>query len=496
MLTLFFIIVVILAILVQPLISYFVDRKSLRRFPAPSLAGFTSLWRIWHNLQNKHYLAIHHAHKQLGSHVRIAPNHISVLSEDAVVDIYGHGAGMLKDAWYDGGAGDFRHMADVRVKAEHQAKRKLLAHVFAQKTIANLEPVVADTVSTLMAQVDRHIGAGKTINMRRFMNYFTIDLFGKLLYSRHLGCLERGDDIVTAETPGGETYTAPFIQSLLDATVINTALGMEAGLLPVTRFLLAWHPYKKAGADFENIIRHNTQCRLRDHTAQDDIFSKLLRDNKGHHLDLPFGEILAECSVMMNAGTETTTAAFTNALFLLYKHPSVLAKLRKELDGACGDAEVPSYEDVYKLPYLRACVEESLRVRPASSFGLPRVIPDGGRMVGGIWIDGGVTVSVPTYSMLKDEEAFEQADSFIPDRWITEDKDKKEKMTANHLPFSSGPRACIGRNIAYFEQLLVLAGLVRAFDFEIPEGFEMQTIERFNSNPGELIVKARRRGKL
>lgn len=117
-------------------------------------------------------------------------------------------------------------------------------------------------------------------------------------------------------------------------------------------------------------------------------------------------------------------------------------------------------------------------------------------MVGGIWIDGGVTVSVPTYSMLKDEEVFEQANSFIPERWITEDKEKKEKMMVNHLPFSFGPRACIGRNIAYFEQLLVLASLVRAFDFEIPEGFEMQTIERFNSNPGELIVKASRRARL
>lgn len=141
---------------------------------------------------------------------------------------------MLKDAWYDGRAGDFSHMADVRVKSEHQAKRKLLAHIFAQNTIANLEPVVADTVFTLIAQVDRHIDTDKKINMRRFMNHFAIDLFGKLLYSRHLVCLERGDGIVTAETPGGSTYTAPFIQLLLNATVINTALGMEPALLSVT----------------------------------------------------------------------------------------------------------------------------------------------------------------------------------------------------------------------------------------------------------------------
>jgi benzoate 4-monooxygenase len=85
---------------------------------------------------------------------------------------------------------------------------------------------------------------------------------------------------------------------------------MEASLLPLTGRILAWHPYKKAGVDYDNIIYHNTTKRLRDIDAEDDIFSKLLVHNKGESTDIPFGELLAECSVMMNAGTDTTTAAF------------------------------------------------------------------------------------------------------------------------------------------------------------------------------------------
>ncbi|KXL45912.1 MAG: hypothetical protein FE78DRAFT_381363, partial [Acidomyces sp. 'richmondensis'] len=328
---------------------------------------------------------------RLGSHVRIAPNHISVLSPQAAVDIYGHGANMLKDAWYDGGAGPYRHMADVRVKAEHQAKRKALAHVFAQKTIANLEPVMVDAISRLVTEIDKHIATQNPINMRRYMNYFTIDLFAELLYGRSLRCLERGNDTVDAETPDGRIYKAPFIQSLLDATVINTVLGMEAGLLPLTRRLFAWHPFRKAGVDYENIIYHNTNARLRVPAAGDDIFSKLLKDNKGLDLNFTTGDLLAECSVLMNAGTETTTAAFTNTLYLIYKHPKVLYRLRIELDAACPAEGIASYETLAQLPYLKACVEESLRVRPPSSFGLPRVVPKGGRMIAGKWIDEGVT---------------------------------------------------------------------------------------------------------
>jgi hypothetical protein len=81
--------------------------------------------------------------------------------------------------------------------------------------------------------------------MRQYLNYFTIDVFSRLLYSESMGCLERGNDIVTAETEDGKTYQVPFIKSLHDATIINTVLGMEAPLLGLTRRLLSWHPLQK-----------------------------------------------------------------------------------------------------------------------------------------------------------------------------------------------------------------------------------------------------------
>lgn len=379
---------------IQPFIIYLLDRKGLRKFPAPAYAAFSSLWRISHNLRCRHFLAIHDAHEKLGSHVRIAPYHVSISDPNAMNDIYGHGAGFLKDAWYDGGAGQHRNMADARVKSEHQAKRKMLAHIFAQKTIVGLEPAIAEAVGRLVKQVDNHASSGQQINMRRYLNYFTIDVFSDLLFGESLGCLERGNDMVKAETPDGKVYEVPFIKTLHDSTVIGTALGMEAPLLPFTKNAFAWHPFKKAGSNYENVVYHNAKKRLRNADAEDDIFSKLLKNNKGEDVNLSAGDLLAECSVMMNAGTDTTTAALTNTIFLLYKHPSILARLREELDAALPSYEVSSYDDLAKLPFLRACIEESLRLRPASSMGLPRVVPEGGRVIAGEFIAEGVTVSV------------------------------------------------------------------------------------------------------
>jgi cytochrome P450 len=76
-----------------------------------------------------------------------------------------------------------------------------------------------------------------------------------------------------------------------------------------------------------------------------------------------------------------------------------------------------------------------------------------------------VTVSVPTYTLLRDLIAFDEPEKFNPDRWISGDK---EKMGKAYLPFSTGPGACIGRNISCFEQILVIGTLVRLLALNFP----------------------------
>lgn len=480
---------VVLGLIAFSIAQYFWDLRGLRKRPSTSLSAFTPLWRAWHNIHMRHYAAVDEAHKKLGTHVRIAPNHISILHPDAPGEIYGHGAGMLKDAWYDAGAGVHRNIADTRNKAEHQAKRKVLAHAFAAKTVISLEPLLVETMKLLMAKMDLHAKNGQQVNMRRLLNYFTIDLFGLLLYSRQLGCLGRGDDMLDAERPDGTIYKVPFIDSLLQVTVVNTLLAFSPSVVPYVKAIVSQHPWKQAGTNWENVVFHNTKKRLSNTDLEkEDLFDRLLTNSRGEKLNFSTGELVAECSSMMNAGTETTTAAMTNTVYLLYTHPAVLKKLRAELDTTFPGSQMPSYEAAARLPYLRACIEESLRVRPASSFGLPRIVPQGGRVIAGKFVPGGVVVSVPTYSLLRDESVFSHATQYDPDRWMTDDADLKTRMNKNHLPFSTGPRACIGRNIAYFEQIVVIATLAKFYDCIIPEGFQLKTEERFNSNAGDLFI--------
>jgi cytochrome P450 len=102
----------------------------------------------------------------------------------------------------------------------------------------------------------------------------------------------------------------------------------------------------------------------------------------------------------------------TNILYLLIKHKGVMAKLRKELDETLGPKFlIPNYDHAKELTYLKACIEEGLRLRPPLSLGLPRKTVAETHFAGHL-IKTGVTVSVPTWSLYHDEQPFPNAEAF------------------------------------------------------------------------------------
>ena len=418
------------------------DQKQLRRFPAPSIAGISALWRIWHNQRFKHYEAVHQAHLKLGTHVRIAPDHISISDPRAIPDLYGHGRYMEKAGWYDAiAAPNARNMVDAR-EPEHGMKRKLLAHAFAQKTILELEPVFRRVTANLIAYMIKMEEAGEAVNMKDYLNYFTIDVLSELVWGKPMNCIPRGTDMVDAGSRNGKQYQAPFISSVHQMQLVNTMVGFNSSMsLEYKRWLTRFHPYRKGAIDFDHIISHWTTMRQESKKTGSDLFSKLTSTSKGESTNLSHAELLSEVNLLMSAGTDTSTAALENTVFFLCKHPEIQHRLRRDLDDVMPEPDIPSWSTVSRIPYLRAIIDESLRIRAASRIGLPRTVPPGGRVIADQYIPGGTTVSVPIYTVHQDPEHFEEPEKFDPDRWLTGDKDKMNKA---YMPFSIGPRACIG----------------------------------------------------
>lgn len=192
--------------------------------------------------------------------------------------------------------------------------------------------------------------------------------------------------------------------------------------------------------------------------------------------NLEFGEMAAEISIMMNAGSVTTGVALANVMLQLAQNPRCLETLRRELDNALDtDEQIAPYDKVKHLTYLRACLDESLRITPPVSHPLVRQTPPEGATIRGEFLPGGTTVSLSAYVAHRDPKMFPEPETYLPERWLGE---AGKELGPYFVAFTTGPRGCIGRNISYLEQTVLVATMVHQFEFEladrdfVPQRFE------------------------
>lgn len=143
---------------------------------------------------------------------------------------------------------------------------------------------------------------------------------------------------------------------------------------------------------------------------------------------------------------------------------------------------------------LQWVIWETLRIHSTSSLGLPRQIPPHSPPVtiqGHIFHPGAV-LSVPAYTIHHSTDIWgEDADSFVPERWDPARLTDRQK--ASFIPFSTGPRACVGRNVAEMELLCIAGTVFGNYEFQIEQEGPMKTREGFLRKPLGLQVGFRRR---
>ena len=169
--------------------------------------------------------------------------------------------------------------------------------------------------------------------------------------------------------------------------------------------------------------------------------------------------IRSELLNILLAGRDTTASLLSNVWFELANRPHVWRRLRREVDTSLEDAggQLPTFEKLKEMKYLRAVLNESLRLHP--------VVPENGRQaevdtvlpVGGgkdgrdpVFVAKGQTVHWSLYTMHRRKDLYgEDAESFVPERWLDEGEDGEKRKGLRvgweYLPFNGGPRICIGR---------------------------------------------------
>ncbi|KAK5447930.1 hypothetical protein LTS15_009429 [Exophiala xenobiotica] len=504
---------------IWPILVYLWDPKNLRRFPAPALWGipaFAGWSNVWLGAVIAKYARSAHvqaAHEKYGNIVRIQPNHISFIEPRAAKDIYGFQSKMLKDDFYETFAAPdqeghtFKSIVNTPDREEHSRKRKYISNAFAQRTVVNLDPLVNRGVANLVKQFDTIAVSGPPkwpgaprdgfTNLYRWINLLAYDIVGEISFGECLGLCEQGDDVMEAlPFDGSAPYKTNVIDAFQGGNIYDCFFGPFPYMVNALKRLTSWHHNSIKNKAFGEFVNMEVDKRLKrgGPSGFRDFMSYFLEDGKGEKLNLEYGEQWREASILLAGGTDTSTSSMTSTIYLLLKNPRCLQRLREEIDPVLRDTKVASYDQVCNLPYLRAVIEEALRDRPPVGQGLPRVVPEGGATIAGHFIQGGTTVSVPVVSLHHNPSVFPDPHEFRPERWLEADT---QNLRDYCIPFSVGPRACIGRNIVYLESLVIIATLVHRYDFELPSpDWAMKTKERLNINPEALWVRVSMRKPL
>ncbi|XP_056377375.1 1,25-dihydroxyvitamin D(3) 24-hydroxylase, mitochondrial-like isoform X2 [Hyla sarda] len=150
-------------------------------------------------------------------------------------------------------------------------------------------------------------------------------------------------------------------------------------------------------------------------------------------------------------GVETTANSLLWLIFNISRHDDVQGKLLEEIQMVLSPGESPSTDHLQKMPYLKSCIKESMRVTPTVPFTSRTLDED--TNLGGYLIPRGTIAMINFHSMMWKDDYFTDAQLYKPERWM------KPRSTINpfaNTPFGIGKRMCVGRRLAELQLQLTL----------------------------------------
>lgn len=238
--------------------------------------------------------------------------------------------------------------------------------------------------------------------------------------------------------------------------------------------------------DYNKFIETRVANRLTAHekgtgTAREDMFHYLLCAVDPDTKKPAFADkerLLSATRLLTLAGTDTTSLTITALFFYLAHNSRVLKKVATEIRTTFASTkDIGIGTRLSRCQYLRACIEETLRISPPAPGEMPREILPGGAVINGDPYPMGTEVGCSAWSMGRDESVFADVNTFFPERWIPSDPlhlnsaSELLAMKKSHHPFSIGQMNCAGQNLAMSELLLASAKTIWATDFQLAPGY-------------------------
>ncbi|KAL5343586.1 cytochrome P450 [Aspergillus crustosus] len=462
----------------------------LSKYPGPFFAKVSSLPDFFWSISGDRHLWLARNHEVYGDVIRYRPDGLLFRTPRAYRDIFNNKANVKRAELYDMMT---RHSLDTSVitgtdPVLHAQKRRAINSVFSEKSVRSMEPILVEHVERWCELLVEDDGKewSRPRNMSQVCDYLVLDVLCDLCFGRSVNTKEPGENeyrkiphiiasFLRILYPLGHS---PWVKLLvwLKPRGLDWLLGVLTP--PDVRFLYEF--VERSLSQRLDTKRDSTTSRNQDPSAlgRKDMLHYLLAATDPDTGRPGFTEeaLQAEALTLTIAGSDTTSVILAGFFFYLVRTPRAYERLLHEIRSAFTSLdEIRGGSELMSCNYLRACVDETMRITPAGPAELPRTVLPGGIMIDGEYIPEGTTVGVAHWSFYRNAEYFRDPESYRPERWIVDSETSVSeadvaKARSSCLPFTAGTTSCAGKNFALLEIYLTIARTLWQYDARLLPG--------------------------
>lgn len=360
--------------------------------------------------------------------------------------------------------------------AEWKKHRKVMQPPFLERNLESVSDLIAEALRDGIAAWEPHIERGDWFEFQSEIAIVVMSGLTRSMFNTDWDRTRLEQWVAKAGRHGDYIVRGGVTFAIMDALSLSARTFNRIRLPYLTK---GRENYRSIISTIEDMIDE----RVAHPTERQDVLNILLASRFDDGTSMTKEELRSEMLALMFAGFETTAAVLSWAIAFLVRHPDELADAYAEVD-ALGKTDF-GYDDLEKLPFLRACFDEAQRVQSHPFLGRIAKQDD---VIGGYRIPKGSTVFTSIYGMHHDPRYWKQPELFRPRRFLEDEINKYA-----FLPFGVGPRRCLGVRMAYIEGVLGLANLLSNYRFELKPGWEPRRKFHLSTGLAEMPVRLHRR---
>ncbi|KAL5740923.1 hypothetical protein ACOSP7_029792 [Xanthoceras sorbifolium] len=306
---------------------------------------------------------------------------------------------------------------------------------------------------------------GTAVNMEAKFSQLTLDVIGLSVFNYNFDSLKADNPVIEAvytalkEAEARSTDLLPYWKVKALCKIIPRQIKAEKAVTLIRQTV------EELIAKCKEIVEAEGE-RIDDEEYVNDADPSILRFLLASREEVSSVQLRDDLLSLLVAGHETTGSVLTWTLYLLSKDSDSLMKAQDEVDKVL-QGRRPSFEDIKNLKFLTRCINESMRLYPHPPVLIRRaqvadVLP------GNYKVNAGQDIMISVYNIHHSSQVWERAEEFLPERFDLEGPIPNETNTDfRFIPFSGGPRKCVGDQFALLEAIVSLAIFLQKMNFEL-----------------------------